>query len=253
MCTFTMIYKLLEDYPIIALHNRYLGLNTLETPPKRIGNGVFAPIDYDSQGTWIGFNHDGLFLAITNQETETIENPQRSRGLLAVDILRECSTSADAKEYLMNPEIRPLYRPGNFIVADKREAWHVLWDHVTTAWRLMPGPYAIGVVTMYPGIKINERAEKIGPDSEKRRRRAFQLLNGFQPENVDSAIDKMMKVSADHEYGKTTASICWHSDEYKQTSSTIMAIASNTRLSRVLYCPGNACETPFEEYRVSFD
>jgi uncharacterized protein with NRDE domain len=248
-----MIYKLLEDYPIVALHNRYLGLNTLETPPGKLGNGIYAPIDYDSQGTWIGFNKEGLFLAITNQETEIIENPKRSRGLLALDVLRECSTAYEAQRYLSEPSIRPLYRPGNFVVADEKSAWHILWDHVTTSWRLLPGPYAIGVVTMYPGIKLNERVDEIGLDSEKRRRRAFQLLSGFQPEDVNAAINKMMKVSADHEYGKTTASICWHSDEFRQTSSTIMAIGSNPSLSRVLYCQGNACETPFEEYKVSFN
>jgi uncharacterized protein with NRDE domain len=248
-----MIHKLLEEYPLIALHNRYLGLNTLESPPRKIGNGVYSPIDRESQGTWIGFNHDGLFLSITNQETNPIDNPQRSRGLLALDILRECSTSKEAKNYLMNPIIRPLYRPGNFIVADKRSAWHVLWDHVTVAWRLMPGPYAVGVVTMYPGIEMSERAEKIGPDSEKRRRRAFQLLNGFQPETVNDAINKMMEVSTDHAHGKSTASICWHSDEFRQTSSTIMAVGSNPEHSHVFYCPGNACEKPFEEYKVSFN
>ena len=253
MCTFIMIYKLLEDYPIVALHNRYLGLNTKETPPHRQTGGIYAPIDHDSQGTWIGVNRDGLFMAITNQETETIENPDRSRGLLALDVLRECSTAGEAKEYLMEPTIRPRYRPGNFLVADKEQAWHILWDNVTTAWRLLPGPYAMGVVTMYPGIKMSPRAEKIEPDSEKRRRRAFQLLSGFQPDGVDSAVEKLMKVSTDHEYGKTTASICWHSDEFKQTSSTIMAVASNPSISKVYYCPGNACENSFSEYRVSFN
>ena len=176
MCTFIMLYKLLEDYPIIALYNRYLGLDTREKPPQSIGDGVYCPIDVTSSGTWFGFNKDGLLLAITNQETETIENPKRSRGLLALDILRECGSAIEAKEYLLDSSIRPLYRPGNFVVADSESAWHVLWDHTTTAWGLKPGHYAVGVVTMYPGIALGKHAEKIGLDSERRRIRANQTL-----------------------------------------------------------------------------
>jgi len=253
MCTFIMLYKTLENYPIVALHNRYLGLNTVEAPPSSLGGGVFAPLDQTSQGTWIGFNRDGLFLAITNQETYVVENPRRSRGLLALDVLREFSSSYDAKEYLMDPSTRPLYRPGNFVVADEKNAWHILWGHVTVAWSLSPGPYAVGVVTGYPGVRLSERAEKLWADSEKRRRRALQLLRGYQPGSVDEAIDKMMRVSMDHEYGRSTASICWHSPEFKQTSSTIAAVCTNPALSRVFYCPGNPCKNPFKEYMVSFN
>ena len=253
MCTLIILYKLLNDYPVVALHNRYLGINTKEKPPQSIGDGIYCPIDIESQGTWMGFNRDGLLLAITNQETQTIDQPNRSRGLLALDILRECGTAEEAKEYLMDPSIRPDYRPGNFIVADPTDAWHILWDNVTKAWSLPQGPYAIGVVTKYPGIKMNEKAEKIGLDSERRRKRAFQLLHGFQPSNIDEVLEKMRLVSGDHAYGKTASSICWHSPEFRQTSSTIMAIGSDPEDSRVLYCPGNACEKPFKEYPVSFD
>lgn len=252
MCTFILLYKLLDNYRVVTLHNRYLGLNTREKPPQSHG-GVFCPIDIESQGTWMGFNREGLLLAITNQETQTIDQPSRSRGLLALDILRECGTAVEAKEYLMDPFIRPLYRSGNFLVADPDNAWHVLWDHVTKAWRVPHGPYAIGVVTRYPGIELNERAERLGPDSERRRRRAFQMLQDFEVSDIEEVLDKMKQVSADHAYGKTTSSICWHSPEFKQTSSTIMAISRNPVTSRVLYCPGNACETPFQEYPVSFD
>ena len=252
MCTFIMLYGLLEDYPIVALHNRYLELTTVEKPPQPLTGGVYCPVDVASGGTWIGINKDGLLLAITNQETQSIEKPGRSRGLLALDILRECSSSSEARSYLYDPSIRGLYRPGNFVVADSEEAWHVLWDKQTTDWRITPGPYAMGVVTMYPGIKLNDHAERLGLDSEMRRKRAYQLLKEYQPESIDEAVAKMMEISADHEYGKTTSSICWHSKDYKQTSSTIIALGSEPDISKIYYCVGNACESSFQEYPVSF-
>lgn len=253
MCTFVILYKLLNDYPVVALHNRYLGQNTREKPPQCIGEGVYCPIDIESQGTWMGFNRDGLFLAITNQETQTMNRPNRSRGLLALDLLRDCSTAREAKDCLMDPFVRPRYRSGNFLVADSEDAWHILWDNVTKAWGLPKGPYAVGVVTRYPGIEMSERAEKLGPDSDRRRRRAFQLLREFNPSSIDEVLEKMKQVSGDHAYDKTTSSICWHSLGFRQTSSTIMAVGEDPELSRVLYCPGNACEKPFKEYPVSFD
>ena len=252
MCTFIMLYKMLEDYPIVALHNRYLDLKTTEYPPKYVGDGVYCPLDVDSQGTWFGLNRDGLLLAITNQETETIENPSRSRGLLALDILRECGTARDAKEYLFDSGIKRLYRPGNFVVADAEEAWHFLWDKETKAWNIQSGAFAMGVVTMYPGMKLNEHAERIGLDSEMRRKRTYQLLKGYQPSSIVDALEKMQTVSADHEYGKSTSSICWHSKEFKQTSSTLIAVGNDPRISQVLYCEGNACESSFRSYPVSF-
>ena len=115
---FHILYILLDDYPVVTLHYRYLGLNTQEKPPQSLGDGVFCPMDIESNGTWMGFNRDGLLLAITNQETQTIDQPSRSRCLLAFDILRECSTAEEAKEHLIDPFIRPLYRLGNFVVAD---------------------------------------------------------------------------------------------------------------------------------------
>ena len=252
MCTFIMLYGLLDDFPIVALHNRYLELTTVEKPPQALEGGIFCPFDVASGGTWFGLNRDGLLLAITNQETQSIDKPGRSRGLLALDVLRECGSSSDAKKYLLDPSIRSLYRPGNFVVADNDEAWHILWDQQTSSWEIQPGPYAMGVVTMFPGVKLSDRAERIGLDSEMRRKRAYTLLKNYHPESIEEALAKMMEVSADHEYGKTTSSICWHSKDYKQTSSTIIALGRKPESSQVYYCEGNACESSFKEFKVSF-
>lgn len=249
MCTFIMLYKLLKDYPVIALHNRYLGLKTVEEPPRSWGNEVYAPYDVESQGTWIGINRDGLLLAITNQETKIIKKPGRSRGLLAVDVLMECASSSEARNYLNDESIRDLYRTGNFIVADSDNAFHVLWDAITITREITPGPYALGVITRYPGLDIVGRAKEVWTSSESRRLRAYRLLSRFKPSGIDDAVSKLMEVSADHEYGKTTGSICWHSDNFRQTSSTIMAPGAHPR---VLYCVGNHCENEFEEQHVSF-
>jgi uncharacterized protein with NRDE domain len=249
MCTFILLYRLLEEHPVVALHNRYLGLETMEKPPMNWGDGVFAPYDYASGGTWFGMNRGGLMMAITNQETQLIDKPGRSRGLLSLDVLRECSSSKEAREYLNDESIRDQYRTGNFVVADSDHAYHVLWDAVTVNREINPGPYAVGVVTRYPGLELTGRAREVFPSSESRRLRAYRLLSEFKPSNVEDAISKMMEVSADHDYGKTQGSICWHSDKFRQTSSTIFAVGDEL-LS--YYCEGNHCENEFNQFQVQF-
>jgi uncharacterized protein with NRDE domain len=249
MCTFIMLYKLLQEYPVLSLHNRYLGLDTKEKPPMSWGDGVFAPYDYASGGTWVGMNRDGLMMAITNQETQKIDKPGRSRGLLSLDVLKECSSSTEAKAYLNDESIRDQYRTGNFVVADSEHAYHVLWDAITVNREIKPGPYAVGVVTRYPGLELTGRSKEVFPSSESRRLRAYRLLSEFKPANVEEAISKLMEVSADHEYGKTQGSICWHSDRFMQTSSTIIALGSEPL---VYYCEGNHCENPFNQFQVQF-
>ena len=249
MCTFIMLYKLLEDYPVIALHNRYLGLDTMEEPPRSWGGGVYAPYDVESKGTWMGINRDGLLMGITNQETQIIDKPGKSRGLLTVDVLRECASSSEARGYLTDESIRDLYRTGNFVVADPDDAYHVLWDAITVTREIKPGPYALGVITRYPGLEVTERAREVWHSSESRRLRAYRLLSQFKPSGIDNAISTLMDVSGDHEYGKTTGSICWHSDKFRQTSSTIMAPGARPR---ALYCAGNHCENDYVIQSVSF-
>jgi len=244
MCTLIILYRLLDDYPVIALHNRYLGKDTLEHPPRRIGD-IVCPIDVASGGTWIGFNGRGLLLAITNQETQTLEKPGRSRGLLALDILRDCGTAEEAKDLLLDPGTRALYRTGNFVALDAETGHHVVWDVDTYHYVVSPGFYSVGTVTVVPGVQWGERSRSMYKSSERRVARAHELLDGYKPRSIDEAIETMMRVSADHAHGKTESSICWHHPEFRQTSSTLIALGKQPR---VYYCPGNHCESPYTDY-----
>jgi len=244
MCTLILLYRLLEDYPVLALHNRYMGRDTVEEPPRRIGD-VVCPVDVSSGGTWIGFNSSGLLLAVTNQETQTLDKPSRSRGLLALDILGGCGTADEAKDVLLDPANRKPYRTGNFAAVDARKAYHVIWDTGTHLFSVTPGAYVMSTITLVPEIMWSDRSRRIYEASDRRVRRVHQLLDGYRPGNVDEAICKLMSVSADHHHGRSDSSICFHHPEHRQTSSTIIALGEKPR---VLYCPGNHCENPYTDY-----
>ncbi len=250
MCTFILLHRLLGDYPIIALHNRYMDRGTREQPPRELEPGIYCPVDEASGGTWIGLNRHGLLVAVTNQGTAWEENPGRSRGLLIRDLLEDYEDAAGATERLTDPEVRKLYRRGNFAILGADSAWHVIWDRVTEVRELGPGAHVISSLSLIPGIDWTERAERVWAHAEKRRVRALQLLDGFQPKEIDEALEKLMTIAADHGPEKGRGSICYHSDEdvWCQTSSTIIAVAKNLEGSRVYYCEGNPCENEYKDY-----
>ncbi|HIH88140.1 TPA: hypothetical protein HA344_02890 [Candidatus Bathyarchaeota archaeon] len=252
MCTLIALCGFLRDYPVLVLHNRYLNRGTVEEPP-RVFEGkrhVYAPYDVASKGTWIGFNEEGLLVAVTNQETELLEKPARSRGLLAMDLLDGCASAEEAKGFLTDPDVRWDYRRGNFFVADSESAWHVVWDRETEVRHLEAGGHVVTTLTVFPGVDWTERAERMWVNVEKRRIRALQLIDGLQPGNLDSLMASLKDFGTDHGAEKGPGSICYHypTREYVQTSSTIIAVGTDVSDSRIHYCPGNPCEKEYSNY-----
>lgn len=252
MCTLIVLHRLLDDYPIIVLHNRYLDAGTREEPPRVFWGGrrVYSPYDVASGGTWVGFNEEGLLVAVTNQETEFNDKPTRSRGLLAMDLLDGCGTAEEAKSFLTDPDAREDYRRGNFVVADAVDAWHVVWDKQTYANRLLPGRHVVSTLTMLPGVEWTDRAEKMWVNIEKKRVRALQLLYALEVEDLEGTIEGLKIIGSDHGYEKGPGSICYHypTGEYIQTSSTIIAVGKEIGESKTLYAMGNTCENDYRDY-----
>lgn len=175
MCTLIFLWDAVPGYPVIMLHARYLHAGTHEEPPSRVENGrtVYRPLDIASGGTWVGFNDAGFLVAVTNQETEFNGSPGRSRGLLAMDLLEGCASAEEAKVVLTDPSVRPAYRRGNFLLADAKEAWHVVWDRETWAHPLGLGGHVVTTLSIAPGVEWTERAEKLWVNVEKRRIRLW--------------------------------------------------------------------------------
>ncbi len=252
MCTLVALLGFLEDYPVIVLHNRYLNRGTLEEPPKVWGEKrrFYAPYDVASKGTWVGLNESGLLVAVTNQETEVLEKPARSRGLLAMDLLDGCDTAEEAKVFLTDPDVRWDYRRGNFLIADVDSAWHIVWDRVTDVRRLDIGGHVITTLTIFPGVEWTERADNMWQNAERRKIRAYHIIGGMQLGNIDGLTNQLKEMSADHGSEKGPGSICYHypTGEYVQTSSTIIAVGSDTSKSRLHYCPDNPCINQYRDY-----
>lgn len=96
MCTLILLYRLFDSHPVVALHSRYVKRGAREHPPRRteLSRNIYSPIDDTSKGTWIGLNDAGLLMAVTDQDTAWVENPERSRGTLVFDILDRFSDAS---------------------------------------------------------------------------------------------------------------------------------------------------------------
>jgi len=250
MCTLILLYRFLDDYPIIALHNRYARVGSFEEPPA-ISEGRFRayhPVDSISKGTWIGFNEAGLFVAVTDQHTAEVKRAYRSRGLLLLDILTSFSNSSDALKYLMN-ELEKGYRKGNFVLADPKRAFHILNDERTESIPIDSGVHIFTNITIRDWVRLDTVPKDRLMYMKMRRDRAMKLASEIKQTSIYEVINDLKRIASDHGDEKGRGSICYHNgSEWYMSSSTIMAVSKGISNSIILYCRGNPCQSHFIDY-----
>lgn len=251
MCTLIILYKILNEYPIIALHNRYAPKETSEYPPTkiRIYNDVYCPLDLGSNGSWIGFNNKGLFMAITDQHTENWWVSRRSRGKLLLDILGTYEKVDDAFNYLHNELRKRIYKKSNFILADFNKGFHIIYDDDIHVFRLEQGPYVVTNLTLLSDVKYDNSIKIIYEKASKRHERGLYLAKKIIGTDIETVMNELKKIASDHAYGYSENSICYH-DGYGwiMSSSTIVAVSKIINKSKILYSRGNPCKEKFVDY-----
>ncbi|RLF25344.1 MAG: bifunctional phosphopantothenoylcysteine decarboxylase/phosphopantothenate--cysteine ligase CoaBC [Thermoprotei archaeon] len=256
MCTLLLLYKVIEDYPIIALHNRYTPKGTREYRPQvlKLRYKVYCPLDLQVKGSWIGFNEQGLLAAVTDQHTGDEVKPRRSRGVLLLDILGNYESAKEAKDYLVRELPRGGYRKCNFVVADKEHAYHLIYDQEVTIREIKPGPYVVTNITLLPTTKLTDEVKQTAERAKKRSDRALELARELlkicenQPSPLKTVVEGLENIARDHAYGESIESICLHDDYWTTSSSTIIIINKDIKESRILYCKGHPCRGVFIDY-----
>ena len=85
MCVLAL---LLEPGRILVAANRDEAFDRPSAPPAEVEPGVVAGRDLRADGTWLGYNQHGLFVALTNRASPASTPDTPSRGLLAREALR---------------------------------------------------------------------------------------------------------------------------------------------------------------------
>lgn len=250
MCTLIIFYKMFRNYPVVALHNRYEKRGTLEHPPTVMEGifRVFCPLDVRSGGTWIGFNERGLFAAVTDQHTALPIKTEKSRGELILTVLRNFSSAKGAANFLKD-NFGKGYKRGNFVVLDSEKGYHIIYDEKMIVRTLERGIHVITNLMAVSRVKIPSEASEVFELAEIRRKRAVELAENVPINGIEEAISIIKKIAADHGEGKSRKSICYHDEiDWTMTSSIIIAVSKNLINSKILYCKGNPCEKPFQDY-----
>ncbi len=110
MCTLVAIHRRVPGAPLVVAANRDEYLDRPSEPPalRSTPSGpVVAPRDLRAGGTWMGLNGFGVFAAVTNRRSESIDPSRRSRGLVVMDLLAATSAPQAAALLERLPEGAP--------------------------------------------------------------------------------------------------------------------------------------------------
>ena len=266
LCTLIAIHRAVPGRWLVVAANRDEFFDRpSEGPAIRSSAEIphLAPRDIRAGGTWLGLNKEGVFSALTNLSDPNPDKTRKSRGAVVTDSLRHSSAKEAASELI---EIENgVYNPFNAFIADRENAYLVVYREVPVLMELEPGIHVVG--------NTDPRDSKPGkavPGKIGRARAEAARIAGRAPSEVVNALGTLCG-----SHGEEPASLndlCVHmGDSYGTRSSILLELTEsffnqrNRRKGdaevlanhagsggyespgRFLYAAGAPCTTPFED------
>lgn len=229
MCTLVLAWQVFDGTPIAAAANRDEALGRPSRPPGVIDRDpiVVAPQDEEAGGTWIGYNDEGLFVAVTNRRADL--EGERSRGLLVRDALG-CRSASEAASFVRNELADREYAGFNLVIADADEASLLEWDGVLQTTHFDPGVHVV----------VNEGHDDSAP-------KAARIREAVRPDpetTVEAWFERAKDVLHDHDL-----EACVHGEGYGTRSSSLVALDAAGD-GRYWFSDGKPCKTDYERVAV---
>ena len=240
MCTIVLAWQVFEDTPVAFAANRDERLDRPSEPPRarQWGKQVVAPADQEAEGTWLGYNEDGLLSAVTNRWVDADLAGERSRGLLVRDTLSH--ESAESAARAVERAVREAEYDGfNLLLVDENAAVLLEWDGQLAVRNFEPGVHVVVNVGADGQYRIPAHRPDVGEQQGNNADRLRDHLQVEASEDADSWLDRAAEAIRDHDYG-----VCVHGDGYGTRSSSLVTLGER-RTYR--YADGAPCET---EYRA---
>lgn len=235
MCTLVALHRCAPDAFLWVAANRdeYLDRAAEGPAPRRVhGVDVVAPLDRRAGGTWWGVNEHGVFAALTNRPTASLDAARRSRGQLVLDALgaRTARETAGALGGLG----ADLYNPFNLFVADRRDAFAVVYEGSPRVMPLAPGVHVVG--------NADPNAREVA-----KIRRTIDRARVVAAGPAHAIEDGLAEICRSHEAGDDPlASTCVHRGGYGTRSSTLLRLGSAGDLLR--HADGPPCTSPYRDF-----
>jgi uncharacterized protein with NRDE domain len=242
MCIFSVAYRVLPDCPIFVLTNRDESTERPTLSPQVFeatapeGKRWFGGADQRAGGTWLGVNEHGLLAAVTNRKTVFVPDNPRSRGLLCRDVL-EGATDQQLLGELTSGE----YAGFNLIVLAPYSA--DVFEHADESlWReLTPGVHTIGNGSL-------DSAED--PRVQRTQELVEEMVSAKRGHGWTDCIEQAKAICRLPTEGNLPG-ICLQGEGWGTVSSSIIALALDSRESVYHYAAGPPCRTPYVDYSRS--
>jgi hypothetical protein len=139
-----ILYRVAANCPILVAANREEFLARPTQYPK-IQSGsprVVCGIDKQLGGTWLGVNHFGLLVTVTNRSKPGVPLDCRSRGLLCRDLLN-CRSAREAAECAAEELATGRYDGANYVCLDQKFGAVVYGGNRVEIAELTPGLHTL--------------------------------------------------------------------------------------------------------------
>ncbi len=237
MCTLIALHRCTPGAPLVVAANRdEFHDRPSEGPALRAGarRRRLAPADLKAGGTWLGVSDRGVFAAVTNRRCADPDPNRRSRGLVVDDLL-EADTAADAAALLRElPE--KSYNPFNAFVADRRDAFALVYQDAPTLLPMEPGAHVVG---------------NADPDTEAvpKVARVLARARAAAGQPLDAALDELRDICRTHEPAPASLDdTCVHLDGYGTRSSAILVLGDAPGTGRFWFAEGPPCRSEYDDF-----
>jgi uncharacterized protein with NRDE domain len=230
MCLLALLYRVLDDAPLVIGANREEYYRRGGEPPRLLGTPpAVAGIDPLAGGTWLGGNAWGVVVAITNRRKTRLPAEPRSRGLLARDLLA-CSSARQAAWTATRELERDLYAGCNFLCADADQAVVI---HAGDWLRVRPLP---------PGIHVLANAD-INDPTDARATHAARWLEEQDFRNSADCLRGLRRLCASPE--PDGSPICFRDATRGTVSSTLLALPRDLAAGTMWHAQGSPDRVPY--------
>lgn len=241
MCTLLLAWQVFADAPVVAAANRDELLDRPAAPPERLEDDpqVIAPRDLEADGTWLGFNEHGVFVAITNRWVDL--DGERSRGLLVREALRHRSAE-DAARYVEREVKKHDYAGFNLVLADEAAAVYIEWDGALAVRNFEPGVHVVVNVGADGDFVIPAERMEAGESQAHNARQMADVLVPKPGETADKWLERAADVASDHESGA-----CVHFEEKNfGTRSSTLLVLYHDGTARHEFADGPPCQVGYQ-------
>jgi uncharacterized protein with NRDE domain len=237
MCLLALVYRVIEDAPLVVGANREEYYQRGGEPPRLLADvAAVAGVDPLAGGTWLGVNARGVLIAVTNRRKTNPPTAPRSRGILARELLAEPTAQAAVRHAVRELE-QGTYAGCNFLCADASEAVVIHagdWLRV----RFLP-----------PGIHVLANRDVNDPTDPRATHASLWLAHqtaSVKPaSSASSCLELLRELCASHE--PECSPVCYREENRGTVSSTLVALSPDLTAGKLLHAQGPPDVTPYQD------